>query len=1526
MSVTCGQKVLLALAVVISPGIRFQAFTQIAPAEMLQPPSGVVAGPALSHTDTNSAIQRNAKNATALKQFYSLPLAFEKNEGQTDSGTTFLARSGGYSAFFNAKEVILDIPSRNITRSTESGTGQSAVLHMKFVGSRRPPEIVGEGLLAGHVNYFVGSRPSKWHARVPLFSNVRYKSIYPGTDLVFHGDPYNLEYDFAVAPYGDLNNIRLQFEGAENMQVTAVGDLLLQTKAGEVRFRKPLLYQESLGGRQAITGGFTIMRGNAVGFWAGPHDTTRTLTIDPVLAYATYFSGSIAPIAIDPAGNIYVAGQAGQGLPTKSAYQSSPGGGYAAFVTKFDPTGTSLIFSTYISGSGIDEARALAVDSLGNAYVTGNSSSSDFPTTPGAFMTQCPGICNTPFVAKFGPEGSLLYSTYTGGSNSAVHGIAVDTFGDAYITGTIASDDLPVVNAFQPTFAGTVSTSGRNAFVQKLDPTGSQLMYSTYLGGGGDHGTAIAVDNSGSAYVVGSSGGGFPTKNPLQFDVGTYFLTKFSPQGDSLVYSTVLGEGGQYDQPNAVAVDPAGNAYIAGAVTTLNYPLTLNAFKTSCIAICSASQAYVVAMNATGTGLIYATLLGDGSANGIAVDSSGNAYIAGIAVSGYFPAVDAIEGVQPGAPGFSAGGAFVVKLNSSGLPTFSTYLGGTGANDYAAGIAVDGDLNMFVGGTTSSPDFPVVSPFQVSPGAGFVAKVSPATIPGLSVSSVQPLVAVRNVGSARLNISNIAVAGSDPGVTFAVGGNCGTNISLAPGTQCLLVIEQMSPPPAKSANITVTSDAAANPQTFTAVPPVGFPPTLLYAPPTLWFPPQYVGTVSTPQTVTITNTRLEPVVINSVQISSEFPIIDGCTGNLAAGGSCTIEVTFQPSQPNSNGTFEMLNVYYSASFISGGPVQDSLFVAGHAYSNSISIGSPSQTFGSQYVGVPGMSQVVTLSNVTPAPVSLGNISTSGPFSMTKNCGSSLAAYSNCRIALLFAPTQNGFASGNLTVSFSGPGSPANVGLSGTGKILSDLAISPLSIDFGPVLIPTTGMQDLTLTNVSTAPITISSFDFAAPPQFSQANDCPVNPGHLVPGASCRVTLSFSPTVTDPQSGTLNIHHSGTGNPQIISLSGQGTTPLILQPEALTFGLQGVGTTSAPQSLGIGNNRGTPLTVQSLSISGDFQISQNPCPFPGPLAGFTGCALQIVFTPTAQGTRTGTFTVVASDEPFPHVATLTGIGGTVATADLSSSNLYFGFQIVGAPSGLQTLTLSNGGDGTLNIASIVASAGFTQTSTCASTLAAGSTCSISVKFAPTVVGQQSGVLTITDNAPDSPQSVALWGNATDYSVESATGTAATVNAGQTATYNLQAAPSGGFTGAITLNCSGAPRKASCRISPTSLLVSGSEPAAFTVTVVTTAPSLALRAGNFTTMPVMAGFLLMPTLPILFMVLPANFLGASKRRCWLIAICVLATLAFLVACGGGSGAPPPPPPGDSGTPPGTYAITVTASSGGSSRPISLSLTVK
>src|SRR5207247_1970406 len=387
------------------------------------------------------------------------------------------------------------------------------VLRMTFIGANPEPSVVGAEELPGKANYFIGSDPVKWRTDVPTYAKVRYKNVYPGIDLIYYGNQRQLEYDFVVSPGADPRRIRLGFHGADKLEVDAQGDLVLHTATGVIRQRKPVIYQEVEGLRRECRGGYGLEGARRVGFRVTAYDAHRPLVIDPALFYSTYLGGSDSDegfaIAVDTAGTAYVTGRTFSiDFPTtQGAFQTTLVGFHGVvFVTKLNPTGSGLVYSTYLGGAIADRAQAIAVDIAGNAYVTGLTFSKDFPTTPGAFQsTPIPLAGNNAFVTKLNPTGSaLVYSTYLGGNNDDQGlGIAVDAAGNAYVAGQTRSSTFPTTpGAFQRFEGGGLYEP--DAFVTKLNPLGSALVYSTYLGGiSSDQATGIALDAAGNAYVTG---------------------------------------------------------------------------------------------------------------------------------------------------------------------------------------------------------------------------------------------------------------------------------------------------------------------------------------------------------------------------------------------------------------------------------------------------------------------------------------------------------------------------------------------------------------------------------------------------------------------------------------------------------------------------------------------------------------------------------------------------------------------------------------------------------------------------------------------------------------------------------------------------------------------------------------------------------------------------------------------------------------------------------------------------------------
>jgi uncharacterized protein (TIGR03437 family) len=664
-----------------------------------------------------------------------LPLAFEANSGQAGPGIRFLTRGDGYSLFLTDREAVLALAdgAATVTMLTAGGSGG---IHAQ-----------GEKPLAGKVNYFSGSDPSRWLVDLQTYANVHYPNVYPGIDLCYHGNQQHLEFDFVVAPKADPRQVRLRFSGAGRLRLNEAGDLVVPTRGGTLLFHKPHVYQDLKDERVVVDGRFKIVARNTVTFSLGAYDSKETLIIDPTLSYSTYLGGGTSGgqvgsdrafgIAVDGSGNTYVAGfvETG-GFPiTPGAFQTGKflgKVGSVAFVTKLNSSGTGLVYSTYLGGSGTDVATGVAVDSGGNAYVVGGTSSADFPMTPGSFQTAFSTL-GCAFVTKLNPTGTgLVYSTRICPYSLVINGlllaprIVVDAAGEALFAGS------PLLGGF-PVTPGSLLAANQGISVTKLNASGSALVYSAALGGSSlDLVAAIAVDSSGDAYLTGITGSkDFPvTKGAYQstpsagFASSTGFVTKLNPAGTALAYSTYFGTSAS---PNSIAVDAAGNAYITGLG---GVPTTPGAFRTN------GSGQFVAKLNSAGSGLVYSTFVGAGLGPGfIAVDSPGNAYVTGESGPGLPLTTDAFQKTT------NNQSPFFLKLDQAGATLlYSTYLGGNNANDAATGIAVDSSGSAYLTGSASSINFPVTPgalqttlPDQASSNA-FVAKFSfpPSAAPVIS--------------------------------------------------------------------------------------------------------------------------------------------------------------------------------------------------------------------------------------------------------------------------------------------------------------------------------------------------------------------------------------------------------------------------------------------------------------------------------------------------------------------------------------------------------------------------------------------------------------------------------------------------------------------------------------------------------------------------------------------------------------------------------------------------------------------------
>lgn len=545
-----------------------------------------------------------------------------------------------------------------------------ADVSLSVVGGREA-RYIGEEPLPGRSHYFLGPRAARRFRDVPNFRRAVARGVKPGVDLVFHGRDGRLEYDLVVAPGADPETIALRLDGASDLHREG-GALVAGTASGPLRFEPPVAFQERGGARRSVASRYRLNADGTFGFDVGAYDRSAPLVIDPILVFSTYLGGagtdSANAIALDVAGNVYVAGET-----TSLDFPVSPGaalgtnaGASDAFVFALDPTGATRLFATYLGGAGDDFANAVAVDASGRVSLAGETTSSDFPTTPGARQTAWGGSSDA-FVAALAPGGgALVFSTYHGGSGQdRAAGVAIGPGGAVTIAGRTGSTDLPVTaGAFQTAFLG----GDFDAFVARFQPSGAAFAFSTYLGG---------VEN---------------------------------------------------DNAFGLALDAAGNAYVAGGTRSPDFPVTLSAYQGTNFS----TDAFLSKLNAAGNALVYSTFLGGSfvdRANGLAVDAAGRAYVVGQTVSPDFPIANAFQATFGG----GANDAFVATIDpaasGAGSLLFSTFLGG-GADDRGIAVAVDPAGRAHVAGQTASASFPLLQPTQPTfggaPWDAFVATLAPS--------------------------------------------------------------------------------------------------------------------------------------------------------------------------------------------------------------------------------------------------------------------------------------------------------------------------------------------------------------------------------------------------------------------------------------------------------------------------------------------------------------------------------------------------------------------------------------------------------------------------------------------------------------------------------------------------------------------------------------------------------------------------------------------------------------------------------
>src|SRR5215469_16442766 len=606
--------------------------------------------------------------APAVRAYGNLPLSFEPNTGQADARVRFLSRGPGYTLFLTSEEAVLALPASQGTTARSAGRENPPIMTMRLVGANPACTISGAEELPGKSNYFIGNDPSRWRTDIPNYARVRYHAVYPGVDLLYYGNQGRVEYDFVVAAGSDPRAIKLTFEqtshGANQwvgatapLKIDQSGDLLVSPNGSEVRLHKPTAYQlttdhgTSVGARQLVDARYVLRSDGQVGIRLAPYDRTKAVIIDPVLTYSTRLGGSSgslnSAIAADNGGNVYVTGTtAAFDFPVVNQIPGACQGTCSTsfetvFVTKINAAGTALVYSSLIGGSNLDEGFGIAVDGSGNAYLSGSTSSSDFPQVnpiPGACVGTCGTGAGDAFVTKVNAAGdALVYSSLLGGSNNdSAFAVAVDASGDAYVTGPTDSVDFPQVNPIPGACLGTCGTNPfpQNAFVTKINAAGNAIVYSSYLAGSGfTEAFGIAADGAGNAYVSGvTQSADFPRVNQItgicSGTCGTGssdgFVTKISAQGTSVAYSSVFGGSG-FDIGFGVAVDGSGNAYLTGTTESSDFP-QINPIKKACPKGCGSGlvgDAFVIKINNGGSSAAYSSLLGgdqDDEGTGIAVD------------------------------------------------------------------------------------------------------------------------------------------------------------------------------------------------------------------------------------------------------------------------------------------------------------------------------------------------------------------------------------------------------------------------------------------------------------------------------------------------------------------------------------------------------------------------------------------------------------------------------------------------------------------------------------------------------------------------------------------------------------------------------------------------------------------------------------------------------------------------------------------------------------------------------------------
>ena len=955
-------------------------------------------------------------NAQSGNVIQNLPIVFEGNRGQVSANYAYHFHRDGVDTLFTRNGMDVEL---------HASPGNP--LHIEFAGGNADPR--GVRPLTGHTNYFLARDTSRWIRNVPLFSEIEYTDLYRGISLSFYGNDRELEHDFRIAPGADPSQIALQIKGASDLTVRPDGDIAVGSPSGTMLFRKPIAYQLLSTGRKSIPAAFRVSKDGDVHFEVAAYDRSRVLVIDPVIVFSTYIAGTgadeITAVTTDSSGNILVTGYTtSTDFPTQDPIQSTPGGtsgGQSAFVTKLDPTGKTLIYSTYLGAASFENyGGAITVDSSGNAIVAGISSSTSFPHAGSIPSATCQGNNNCYFLASLKPDGSAFnYCGIIAGSQGFYAGIgnspvAVDSNGNAYLVGT--TDD----SSFHVT-PGTLSTTVtgypyNETFVLKVDPTGA-LVYSTVIPG-------TAADN------------------PSQVYNNAFLPTGISVDGSGNI--TAVGWGG------------LGLPTTSGVIA----PQFPNAY----VNVESPSAGYVLQLNATASAINFASYLpGTDRVGGLVVDPTGNLWIAGTTYETTLPVSANAYQKAPSVAGTSGPvSGYIMKVAPNATSVLAaTYLDGTGVGQTYEGsgftsIALDSKSNVFVGGMTSSADFPLQDPFvttyeyTATPSDMILAEMSP----DLSTVEFGSFLSSTQGAFPGSNFAGIAVDAQDH--LIAVGTTLGTNFPTTPGS-----FEPQLPPPA--------NPLSNPPHSFIAKMDLSIPaPAVCFDALAVNFGKVNANT-SASQTIHVKNCGNADLNISSITSSDPTVTVAPSCGSIAAGSVCPVQLTFTPvSSVATNGTITFSNNAVT--------LPKTVSFSGQGIAPKIVSNVNPLSFGHLLVGTQGTSGALFINNQGQASLSIGHISLTGSsFSLVSQSCTQVPSNGFCVVQLSFTPQSAGPLTGSLTITSNDPVTPQLVvTLSGTGD--SSYAVPSISSISAPTVQINNGSVTETITGTNFYPQSVAQLN------------------------------------------------------------------------------------------------------------------------------------------------------------------------------------------------------------------------------------------------------------------------------------------------------------------------------------------------------------------------------------------------------------------------------------------------------------------